>query len=105
VSCRGRIGRHRPIRLDNWIAGAYYLRMKNAADGNSSNSSNGSAVSLALGRIFGMMQRPTQPGDVEEYERCRAVILDELCPGTDPLPKTYRPNYLESFRGRAWEGQ
>jgi hypothetical protein len=32
-------------------------------------------IALALGRIFRMGARPTQPGDVEEYERCRAIIL------------------------------
>ena len=30
---------------------------------------------LALGRILRLGSRPTQPGDVEEYERCRAIIL------------------------------
>lgn len=30
---------------------------------------------LALGRILRLGSRPTQPGDVEEYERARAVIL------------------------------
>lgn len=29
----------------------------------------------ALGRIFGMMQRPSQPGDVAEYDRCRAIVM------------------------------
>jgi hypothetical protein len=33
------------------------------------------AAELALGRIFRMGARPSQPGDVEEYERCRAIIL------------------------------
>lgn len=37
-------------------------------------------VQLALGRIFRMASRPTQPGDVAEYERCRGVILDILDP-------------------------
>lgn len=36
------------------------------------------AVDLALGRIFRLMSRPEQPGDVAEYERCRALVLDEL---------------------------
>jgi len=46
-------------------------------------------VELALGRIFRMGARPTQPGDVEEYERCRAIILD----ATDPVTPDYTPNY------------
>lgn len=32
-------------------------------------------VELALGRIFRMGSRATQPGDVAEYERCRAIIM------------------------------
>ena len=28
------------------------------------------AVRLAMGRIFRMGSRPTQPGDMAEYERC-----------------------------------
>lgn len=30
---------------------------------------------LALGRIFAMGSRPSQPGDLAEYERCRAIII------------------------------
>jgi hypothetical protein len=37
-------------------------------------------VELALGRILRLAARPEQPGDVAEYERCRALILDELAP-------------------------
>ena len=33
------------------------------------------AAELALGRILRMGSRPAQPGDVEEYERCRAIIM------------------------------
>lgn len=33
------------------------------------------AIELALGRIFRMGARATQPGDIEEYERCRAIIM------------------------------
>jgi hypothetical protein len=47
------------------------------------------AVELALGRIFRMGSRPTRPGDVEEYERCRAIILDN----TEPSLPDYRSNY------------
>lgn len=46
-------------------------------------------VQLALGRIFGMMQRPARPGDVAEYERCRALILD----ASEPVTLDYAPNY------------
>jgi hypothetical protein len=37
-------------------------------------------VNLALGRIFGMMQRPEQDGDVAEYERCKRLVLDLIDP-------------------------
>lgn len=30
----------------------------------------------AIGRIIGMMQRPARFGDVDEYNRCRAVAMD-----------------------------
>ena len=32
-------------------------------------------VALALGRILRMGSRPTLPGDIEEYERCRDIIM------------------------------
>jgi hypothetical protein len=38
------------------------------------------AAQLALGRIIRMGGRPTEPGDVEDYERCRKVLLDVLDP-------------------------
>ncbi len=50
----------------------------------------GKLVELALGRIFLMGSRPTQPGDVEEYERCRAIILD----ATDPVEPDWTANYI-----------
>jgi len=40
-------------------------------------------VSLALGRLFRMLSRPAQPGDVEEYYRLRAILLDALDPDGD----------------------
>lgn len=46
-------------------------------------------VNLAIGRILRLASRPTKPGDVAEYERCRALILD-LC---DPISAPYAPNY------------
>lgn len=54
--------------------------------------SNEKIIELALGRIFRMGARPTQPGDVEEYERCRAIILDasEAPAGDDRAPNFAR---------------
>lgn len=47
------------------------------------------AVELAMGRIFRLGSRPSQPGDVEQYEEARAVIMSYA---PDTLPD-YRPNY------------
>lgn len=33
------------------------------------------AAQLAIGRILRMGARPFQPGDIEEYERCRAIVM------------------------------
>lgn len=51
---------------------------------------------LALGRILRMASRPAQPGDVAEYERCRALIMDLItAPSQD-----YTPNYArDRFKG------
>ena len=35
-------------------------------------------VKCAIGRLFSIMSRPYQPGDEEEYEKCRRVVT-ELC--------------------------
>lgn len=52
---------------------------------------------LALGRIFLLGSRPFQPGDIEEYERCRAIVLDAV--GRD-MPADYKPNYArDRLRG------
>lgn len=55
------------------------------------------AFELALGRIFRMGSRPSQPGDVEEYERCRAIIIDMAA---EPAPD-YTPNYARDRRNGA----
>ena len=31
-------------------------------------------IQQAIGRIFALGSRPAQPGDVAEYERCKAII-------------------------------
>lgn len=33
------------------------------------------AVTLAIGRLFRVLSRPYRPGDEEQYERCRAVVM------------------------------
>lgn len=57
------------------------------------------AFELAFGRILRLASRPEQPGDVEEYERCRAIIM-ELA---DPTPG-YSPNIARD-RGKGSAGQ
>ena len=47
-------------------------------------------IRLALGRIFRIMSRPFQKGDIEDYENCRYIILDSLKMQT----KDYAPNYI-----------
>ena len=47
------------------------------------------AKNLALGRIFRLMSRPFQPGDIEDYERCRALSMNP----SEGLPLHYAPNW------------
>jgi hypothetical protein len=46
-------------------------------------------VQLALGRIFRLMLRPEEPGDVEQYERARKIVLD----AADEFQITSGPDY------------
>jgi hypothetical protein len=48
-------------------------------------------VKLALGRIFRLMSRAFEPGDVAQYEACRALILD-ASEGIDVTDRA--PNYV-----------
>lgn len=41
-----------------------------------------------MGRIFRLMSRPEQPGDIADYERCRAMILN-----LSDNPRDEAPNY------------
>ena len=50
-----------------------------------SRSTETASVAMALGRIFGMMQREARAGDVEEYERCRALVMGALGADTDAM--------------------
>ena len=47
------------------------------------------AVECAIGRILRMGSRPTQPGDIEEYNRCRGIVIDIL----GNVEEGYTPNY------------
>lgn len=54
-------------------------------------------INLAIGRIFRIVSRPTQPGDVAEYERCRAIIMD-LAEAAGHIGVDHRPNYARDSR-------
>jgi hypothetical protein len=48
-------------------------------------------VNRAIGRIFGLMQRPGREGDSAEYWRARSIVLDLIGGG---LPEDRRPCYV-----------
>lgn len=52
------------------------------------------AKKLAFGRIMRMASRPTQPGDVEEYERCRRIIMTDA---TDSAFVDTRPSLARHY--------
>lgn len=39
------------------------------------NTTPSNLIDLAIGRLLALGSRPSQVGDVEEYERCKAIIL------------------------------
>lgn len=45
-------------------------------------------VKLAIGRLFLMLSRPEQPGDIETFNKIRSIVLDSA----DYRPD-HRPNY------------
>lgn len=47
------------------------------------------AVKMALGRIFRLMSRPFETGDIEQYEQARAVIISVA----QPIEPDYTFNY------------
>ncbi len=54
------------------------------------------AAKLAFGRILRMSARPAQSGDVQEYERCKTIMLDAF----DFLSVTAtdtRPNFVRDY--------
>lgn len=44
---------------------------------------------MAIGRMFQMMLRPSQHGDIETYNAIRAIVLD----AADPPPHAWTHNY------------
>ena len=55
--------------------------------------------SLIIGRIFRMGSRPTQPGDVKEYDRCVRLFMD-IHEGIEPDPPMSMPYPGWNFGGK-----
>jgi hypothetical protein len=55
-------------------------------------------INLAIGRILRLGSRPTQPGDVEDYERCRAIIM-EHAPATNDYEVNWARDRLKGAAG------
>jgi hypothetical protein len=58
-------------------------------------------MELALGRILRMASRPTQAGDVAEYERCRAIIMDLAEPVATGYTVSYARDWNRGAQGDA----
>ncbi len=58
---------------------------------------------LALGRIFRLMSRPFQEGDIEQYEAARAAFLNEA-PQPEP-PDQYQVNWARDRKMACCGGQ
>jgi hypothetical protein len=50
-------------------------------------------VKLAIGRLFRMMSRPSQPGDVDMFYKCRSIILNAAEAGGVSVDD-YQPNWV-----------
>ena len=59
------------------------------------------SAELAIGRILRMGSRPFQEGDIEEYYRCRSIVLDE---NQDFDLTDHRPSYARDHNKGA-QGQ
>jgi hypothetical protein len=59
-------------------------------------------IEMAMGRIFGMMMRPTKDGDGAEFDRCRKIIMN-LTDGQFDLTDR-RPDYVRDY-GKGAQGQ
>jgi len=60
-------------------------------------------ANLALGRIFGMMQRPERDGDIAEYERCKAIFLNAI--GVTEMPCVAEHSFAGDYRQILMSGQ
>lgn len=55
-------------------------------------------VDLAIGRIFRIMSRPFKSGDLEEYERCRKIVMDHV-EVTEDYQVSYARDRLKGAQG------
>lgn len=49
-------------------------------------------VKMAIGRLFAMMMRPAQEGDLEMFEKIRAVVMEH-----SNVKEDYVPNYARDW--------
>jgi len=68
------------------------------------NAERNAIFRLALGRIFRLASRPTQPGDVEQYEDARRAIYAAYDAAPFAVESDHRPNHAGQRRDGA-QGQ
>ena len=68
------------------------------------NAERNAIFRLALGRIFGLASRPTQPGDVEQYEDARRAIYATYDAAPFAVESDHSPNHARQRMGGA-QGQ
>lgn len=69
-----------------------------------SNAERNAIFRLALGRIFRLASRPTQPGDVEQYEAARRAFYAAYDAAPFAVEPDHRPNHAGQRRDGA-QGQ
>lgn len=58
------------------------------------------AKQLAFGRIMRLASRPTQPGDIADYERCRAILMTDAPDSAFVRPSNYASHYGKGAAGQ-----
>jgi hypothetical protein len=61
-------------------------------------------VQMALGRIFALMSRPAQAGDVEQYEAARRVVLTMAEEAGRDTRAGYAHDYGRDYRSIVMSG-
>ena len=82
------------------MASAVQTRMANLqAIAAASQSEKDQLVELALGRIFSLMMRPYQDGDIAVYEECRAIVRACAPESAPPFQVSYARDYNKGAQG------